>query len=518
MALLRRVRPPAAAALVVLLLASGGSVGGCFGLPHRAAERPESEPSPDEPQPVPLPPAAGAPVERPAPRKPLILQSEVDDRRAGREAEKEAASQLGLLPNKEIQKLVSAVGQRLVRYAPPRPFDYEFQVDDSWPPNAFALPGGFVFLSRGTVVLSNSEDELAGVLAHEITHVAARHAAARQQVQRSNPFAIGFMGAVWLAAYARDQEREADRGGQEMAAAAGYDPVGLASFLRSLDGVDRLMTGTPDRPTFLDTHPGSIERNAVALTRAQTMHFTPKPGITKGRDDYLKHLVGLVAGDDPAQGVFVGSRFLHPDLDFGVSFPDGWTLVNEPAAVSAISPSRDARISVEFAAEGEDARGAAERFIATEARGLGVHVDEAKPVVIDGRPAYEVRGQVPTAAGTVSGLLTFIPHQGKVYRISLAALSATAPKYLGRARSAARSFRSLTPAEREQIEVEAIDVVAAKPGETLAELSRRTDNVWELPRLAVLNGVSTSERFGDARLVKIVTKRPYEAQAAKQPL
>jgi len=505
-------------ALAFMALVVACACAACFG-----AGRSEPEPGPDEKpsedaRPVPLPPAAGAPSDLPPPKKPVILQSEVDDRRAGSEVEKEAVAALGLTSNEAISQLVSAVGQRLVRYAPTRPFDYKFQVADQWAPNAFALPGGFVFVSRGAVALSNSEDELAGVLAHEITHVAARHAAARQQVQRSNPFLIGYMGIVHLAAYARDQERDADRGGQDMAAAAGYDPSGIATFLRSLDGVDRLMTGTVRQPMFYDTHPGSIERNAVALTRAQTMRFERKPGVTKNRDDYLRRLRGLPVEDDPTQGIFKGSRFLHPDLDFGVSFPDGWTLLNEPAAVTAVSPNGDARITVELVADGEDAKAAAELFLATEAGGFGVKIDDAKPVVIDGRPAYEVRGTMPAQGGSVAGLLTYIPHQGKVYRISLAALSMTAPRYLGRARSAARSFRSLTKAERAGIQSEVLEVTMAEPGETLADVARRSENVWEIQRLAILNGVGTSERFGEARAVKIVVRRPYQKTGEKKPL
>jgi len=495
-------------------LAAACAFTACFG-----ASRPEPEPAPaEETRPVPLPPAAGAPADLPPPKKPVILQSEVDDKRAGSEVEKDAVAALGLTANQSITTLVSAIGARLVRYAPPRPFDYKFQVADQWAPNAFALPGGYVFVSRGAVALSNSEDELAGVLAHEITHVAARHAAARQQVQRSNPFLIGYMGVVHLAAYARDQERDADRGGQDMAAAAGYDPSGIATFLRSLDGLDRLQTGTIHQPTFFDTHPGSIERNAVALTRAQTMRFEPKPGLTKDRDDYLGRLRGLAVEDDPAQGIFKGSRFLHADLDFGVSFPDGWTLLNEPAAVTAVSPNGDARITVELVADGEDAKAAAERFLATEAGGFGVKIDDAKPVVIDGRQSYEVRGSVPSQSGSVASLLTYIPHQGKVYRISLAALSMTAQRYLGRARSAARSFRSLTKAERAGIDAQVLEVVVAEPGETLSDVARRTENVWELPRLAVLNGVGVSERFAEARSVKIVVRRPYQQTGEKKPL
>jgi predicted Zn-dependent protease len=163
--------------------------------------------------------AAPAPTEKPAARTVVLSTAEVDAQ-VGEEASREVAAQVGVVKDAKLQGYVEALGQKLVRFAPRQPFGYRFQVVDQWSPNAFALPGGHIFVSRGLLVLTNSEDELACVLAHEITHAAARHASGRRPTGAAEPFARDPRMAS-VAAYARDQERAADTGGQRIAKAAG---------------------------------------------------------------------------------------------------------------------------------------------------------------------------------------------------------------------------------------------------------------------------------------------------------
>jgi predicted Zn-dependent protease len=305
-----------------------------------------------------------------------VLSTEYDDQRAGEEAKLEVAAALGLVRDPRVQELVEGVGRRFLAHLPTRAFVYDFRVVDQWPPNAFALPGGTVYVSRGLLVLSNSEDELANVLAHEIVHASARHAAARQAVAGGvNPFAMAFTNPAYLAAYSRDQEREADRGGQSLAAAAGYDPAGMNTFLASLDNVERLLAGASRLPGYFDTHPTTSERAAGAATRAQHLDWTRQPGVTRDRNDYLRRLDGLVVGEDPAEGIFEMGRFLHPDLDFTLRIPEGWRFVNSPAAVGAVSPDGRARVMLEQAGEGEDPAVLADEFIAQRAAQVEAQIE-----------------------------------------------------------------------------------------------------------------------------------------------
>ena len=161
-------------------------------------------------------------------KKRTILMTEYDDARVGREASQDVAAQMGLLGNPDLDSYITEIGRKLLRGLPRRQFQFNFAVVDQVEPNAFALPGGYVFISRGLLLLANSEDELACVIGHEITHVAHRHAAAQQGLAKHiSPVAMPWARAGRMAAYGRDMERDADKGGQLLCAAAGYDPMGM---------------------------------------------------------------------------------------------------------------------------------------------------------------------------------------------------------------------------------------------------------------------------------------------------
>jgi len=453
-----------------------------------------------------------------APRRPVVLSTEYDDQRAGEEAKGEVAAALGLVRDPKVQELVDAVGRRLLAHAPARAFRYEFRVVDQWPPNAFTLPGGAVYVSRGLLVLSDSEDELANVLAHEIMHAAARHAAARQRVAGgTNPFAMAFTSPVYLAAYSRDQEREADRGGQSMAAAAGYDPTGMNDFLASLGNVERLLAGASRMPGFFDTHPPTNERTASTATRAQHLEWTRQPGVTRDRDDYLRRLDGLVVGEDPAEGSFENGRFLHPDLDFMLRVPDGWQFVNTPAALGAVSPDGRARVMLELAGEGEDPAVFAEAFVAQRAEEIHAVIAGRRALSINGLPAVELRGTAPGPSGAVAGKLTWIAHAGRVYRLANLVQGPGAERALGRGDVFTRSFRPLTPADRASIRVRRLRLATAHAGESLADFSRRTGNDWDAQRTAIANGLFASARLGEGQLLKIAVIEPYAPSDAPEP-
>ncbi len=458
---------------------------------------------------APSPPPGGAPA-----RRPTVLATEYDDQRAGAEAEREVAAALGVVRDPKVQELVGAVGRRCAAKLPAQRFDYEFRVVDQWPPNAFALPGGAIYVSRGLLVLSNSEDELANVLAHEITHAAARHAAARQRVAGGvNPFAMVFTNPAYLAAYSRDQEREADRGGQQLAAAAGYDPAGMNTFLANLGNVEKLLAGAARIPGYLDTHPPTSERAASTATRAQQLGWTRQPGVTRDGDDYLRRLDGLVVGEDPAEGIFEKGRFLHPDLGFALRIPDGWRFVNSPAAVGAVSPDGSGRVVLELAGEGADPAVFAGEFVAQRAPELEAQIDAQRTLNVNGLPAVEIRG----SAGPISGRITWIGSGGRVYRLGNLAQGIGAERVLARGDVFARSFRPLAPEDRAGILVRRLRLAAAREGESLAEFSSRTGNDWDAQRIAIANGLFASARLAEGQLLKIAVLEDYAASQAPPP-
>src|SRR5262245_18635587 len=211
-------------------------------------------------------PAGGA-------KKRTVLMSEYDDSRVGRESAQDVKAEIGWLEDAALAAYVDGIGRKLLRSMPTRGFDYQFYVVDMVEPNAFALPGGYIFVSRGLLALANNEDELACVIGHEITHAARRHAAAQQALEESLPSLILPGAAAKFASYSREMEREADEGGQILCAAAGYDPIGMSTFLTSLALSSRLELGYTRNPTFFDTHPGSQERAAANAVRAQEIRW-----------------------------------------------------------------------------------------------------------------------------------------------------------------------------------------------------------------------------------------------------
>jgi predicted Zn-dependent protease len=406
----------------------------------------------------------GSPPTRERPRE-VILRSEDVDHKVGKETAQDVKAQLGLIEDSELTAYVAKVGARLARYAPKRNFGYSFQIVDQEAPNAFALPGGYIFVSRGLLTLANSEDELANVLGHEIVHVAARHAAARQEVGRSLPAKLDWLRGGYLAGYGRDQEREADRLGQGLAAVAGYDPKGLVAFLRELEHTERLELGSSRLPGFWDTHPSTNSRVAEAGTRANMTAWTRRPPIAADHADFLRRVEGLAIGARASEGVFSRDRFMHADLGLFIHFPPGWKTVNTHRAVGAISPKRDAQIFLEIQGPGDDVESAAGDYVAEISQ------------------------------------LTWLNREGSIYRFTAVAPTAAFRNYTGAFRNVPRSLRDLEAHERAKIREMRLRIAAARPGESLAELSERTANRWDIQQTAVMNDLFADRVLDPGQLV-----------------
>ncbi len=449
----------------------------------------------------------------PAPREPdkpeVVLSTPAVDRKVGEEASEDIASQFGLVDEPELSAYVSGLGRRLAVHAPGHDFDYEFQIVDEDPPNAFALPGGFIYVSRGLLTLSNSEDELANVLAHEIVHVYARHAAGRQTVEQNVPGPFQMLAGGFFARYSRDQEREADSAGQSLAAAAGYDPQGMAEFLRDLEFTERLEFGASRLPTFFDTHPPTAERAAAAAARARSITWQRQPGATSERIGYLRRLEGLTVGMSASEGVFQGDRFLHPDLDFSLRFPEGWELHNTRRAVGAISPQRDAQVFLVHQGPGSDPEVAAAEYL-EEIRARGFRPDEVQPIKIGDLAAYRASGGTGSPAGPISVVLTWIAYNDSIYRLTGSGTGRTSKRHLGTFINVARSFRPLTELLRRSIHETRLHITTAREGESLGQLGERMQNEWDVQRTAVMNDLFANQPLAAGQLVKVAVSHLYE--------
>jgi predicted Zn-dependent protease len=451
-------------------------------------------------------PAASEKAEKEEEEKPIVLRTEANDRQAGAEAAKEVAESIGVVPDPALNQYVDQVGQRVARNAPSGDFTYSFQVVEQDEPNAFALPGGYIYVSRGLLAMANEEDELANVLGHEIVHVARRHAAARQSMMSALPGIFQYMAMGQAAAYGREQESESDRLGQSLAARAGYDPEGMADFLLQLEASERLRLGFSRIQGYMDTHPSTQGRVAAAAARARSIPWTHRPGIAKDRADYLSRIDGLVIGIGAAEGVVQGTRFLHADMGFSMNFPSGWTVINTRSAVGAISPDHRAQVALEFQGPGDDPEAAASEYI-EEYTPKGLRIERLQHVRIAGLPAVRALGRASSPRAPIALHLTWIARDGMILRLTGATLGRGGLD--GVFNNVARSFRPITPRELASIRETRLRVMEAQAGETLMDFSKRTGNEWNLQQTAVMNGIFANARLEAGQLLKVAISQPY---------
>ena len=452
---------------------------------------------------------SSSPSSRTRERKRDVLFTAADDRRAGREAAESVESEIGVLDDPTLQAYVDGIGRKLLRGLPRRDFAYRFAIVDQMEPNAFALPGGYIFVSRGLLALVNNEDELACILGHEIVHAANRHAAQQQAVARSqSPLALGMRRARTLASYGRDMEREADALGQRLAAAAGYDPMGMSTFLRRLEQRERLLIGAPRAPTFLDSHPGSGERAAANSMRAGELRWTRDPYLGDTRARHLDEIDGMVIGDRVETGVFVDELFLHPVLGFEIRFPRGWQLQNTSRAVGATAPRGEAVVYLSGGMPSGDLVEVADGFAAETARDTGLRVTEKRTVRLGELDA--IRYAFAGGGRGVVAQVTFFPFADGTWRIVGVAPAAASGRYQGTILLTTRSFGPIKEENLGLIETKRLRVVSARAGEDFATLGERTGNILPALVTALVNGKLGNEALESGELIKILHSEPYD--------
>ncbi len=448
---------------------------------------------------------------RQGPKRTVLLDTQYADARAGEESSKQVAAEIGLIDDPALQGYVSEIGRRLLRGVPRRGFDFQFSIVDQVEPNAFALPGGYIFISRGLLLLANDEDELACVMGHEIVHAVKRHAAAAQAYASTvNPLAMPWNRAAVQAAYGRDMERDADEGGQQLCAAAGYDPMALSTFLRSLEQLELLRQGYSRPPSFFDSHPGSRERAAANAVRANEMRWHRDPALGDTRARLLQHIDGLAVGGRPAAGMFVGDVFVHPVLGFRIHFPAGWRQMNTNQAVGAIQPEGDAVVYLTADLPEGDPKDLAQIWVERmRTSGEALQVADSRPVKVGAIDCWRLRIEQRAGPVRVASSITFVPYHESTWRIAGTTRDATWSRYQGPIQNTARSFRPLQEGDLADLRVMRLALVEARPGETLPALHARTGDSWDLARAAIYNGVFVSHRFEGGETVKIAKSEPY---------
>ncbi len=449
------------------------------------------------------------------------------DRKLGEETAKTVEEQIGLIDDKALNEYLDRVGQRVAGALPGRQFAYRFTVVDQLEPNAFAVPGGYVYVSRGLLALAKSEDELAGVIAHEIQHVERRHSVKQMRKE----FGLGLLALpgqivggivsedlatlagkpfeAVAAGYSRDQEREADSLGQPLAAAAGYDPKAMASILDRMERFIGTLTNEKRAPSFFDSHPTTPERVGTLLQRAASIPVAKPSPIAANEAAFLRRLDGLLIGANPAEGVVRDEAFLHPDLGFRIAFPKGWAVENSRTAVAAMAPDKRGVAVLGIAGKGEasDLPKIAAAFSEKLARQYRQKPSEIQGTTAGGLPARAIYITDSSGKEPVHFYFLWVVLKGTVYQM----IGIGPESHRPLVKAVADSLRPLTGAERSSITELRLRLVTAKAGEDLAALSKRANGALALPVLAAMNGREAGARFGGGEPVKVAVRVPHAA-------
>jgi predicted Zn-dependent protease len=446
-----------------------------------------------------------------------------DERKEGRAIARDVEALIGLYPS-PAQKWASSVGMRLVSRLGSRDqdrWDFAFDVVDQVEPNAFAIPGGHVYVSRGLLALITTEDELACVLGHEITHVTERHSTARARkavlpgiltlpgrlvgvvnTDLGNLVAAPFeaLGDLRLAHYSRSQEAEADSQGAKLAARAGYDPRALATILERLEKDATRLMGKEHKPSFFDDHPDTPTRVKDVESEAAELTWVKEPPLERW-PEILATLDGLPWGENPAVGVFRENRFLHPDLGFAVEFPAGWRTVNTPSFAGA-TRGENAVVVISVTGSSDDPAKQGRAF-AARLRDQDVTPDEELPLVVNGYPAYLVR--VSEARSDVRAYLVWVRMGGLTYRFLALGPDRERPVLW----ATIESLRPINDLERRSIEVVRLRSVVTEKAGTIADATETSGNVWPADYTAMVNGVREDLVLAAGVPVKIARREPY---------
>jgi len=447
------------------------------------------------------------------------------DKKLGEEGKAQVEAVMGIYNDKSKTKVLSDIGNKLVSNLPTRPFDYQFYIVDAGEPNAFALPGGYVFFTRGILALANSEDELAGVMGHEVIHSNNRHAIKQQKkgilpgllkVPGALAGAIGGEGAAKLfnplskggeaimASHSRKDEYEADELGSQLSAKSGYQPAALGSMLGSISKSVEVFTGNKEKPGYFSDHPYTPDRIEKITKAATQLKVSEAPKIFKSSKDFLMFVDGVVVGANPSQGVFKGDWFLHPDLNFKLNMPAKWLRQNTPSAVAAVDSSEQAVMMLEVDPKSKSARQSAESFAEAFQKKTGTAL-KVESKTINGSHSSSVGFVKNSRSEKFIVTLLWIEYEGLVYKIT----GGASPAFDKKVTAAMESFAPLTPADRQSITKRIIKVVEAKSGETLNTISARTNNVISIPMTAAINNLAENKTFQEGDMLKVVVEVPY---------
>ena len=449
----------------------------------------------------------------------LMLLSEDDELSLGRRTDAQVLREYGTYDDPNLTGYINNVCQRLGRLSHRPNITYHLKILDTPVVNAFAVPGGYVYLTRGILASLNNEAELAGVVGHEIGHITARHSA--QQYSRAQLAQIGMgvgmvlsetlrqyaglaefgVGMLFLR-FSRDNEREADDLGVEYASKAGYDATHMANFFETLE---RMHPGT-DRsglPSWFSTHPNPVDRRGTVRRRAT--EWRQKLGLRNlkvDRDGYLKRIDGMVFGEDPRQGYVEKNVFYYPGLCFRFPVPENWKLQNTRTIVRMTSKKGDAVILFTISSAGSPEESARTFIRKSGASALASERDK-----VNGLPSHRLIWELRTRQGPLRGMSYFIRKDNRVYVFHGLSPMSRFNDYVPTFKKTMRQFKNLTDPTKLNVKPARIRIRPTRASGSLRQGLRVLGTPKDkLEELAILNGKRLEDPIPANTLLKLIEK------------
>lgn len=461
---------------------------------------------------------AGCSVNPATGKRELTLVGEGQEVSMGRDYDAQLTASLGLVPDTALQAYVESLGRRLAAASERPGLPWTFRVVDDPAVNAFALPGGFVYVTRGILARFDSEAELVGVLGHEIGHVTARHSVTQMSRQQLQQLGLGLgmvlseevqrygdllatgLGLLNLR-YSRGDETESDELGVRYMGRAGYDPTAMVGVFQMLSAVSGGASGRAPEWTLTHPHPENREAHIRSVIAAAAF----APSQDPGRDRYLDRIQGLTYGENPREGYFRGSLFLHPELAFQLRFPAGWKTVNQRAAVAAVAPGEQALVVLELVDGAPEPAAALSAFLREEGRTGGAIRETASDGIRAARAAFTSAGP---EGREVRGEALFARHGAATYRVVAMASADAWAGVRDVCASALDSFARLTDPAVLAVRPWTLEVVTLREAMTVEEFHRRYPAPLPVGEVAVLNRRDPRETVPAGTRLKRVVGRP----------
>ncbi len=448
----------------------------------------------------------------------LALISESQEIAMGRDADQQIVAQMGLYPDEGVQAYVQRLGMELAAKSERPNLPWSFRVIDDPTVNAFALPGGFIYVTRGIMTHLDTEAELVSVLGHEIGHVTARHGVNQMSKQQLLGLGLGLgtilspelaavgelasagLGLLFLK-YSRDDERQADDLGLRYSLAVGYDPREGPEVFTVLKRVSEA-AGAGRLPNYMSTHPDPDSRRQRLFAQIDSLN-ADFSGHWIHREAYLEQLDGMVFGANPREGFFEETRFLHPDMRFELTFPSGWKTVNQKTVVAGISAAEDAIVQLTLAQQ-TDPSAAAREFAGQE----GLEAGQVRSNRVNGYPAALVEFAADTQNGRLRGVAGFVRYGDNTFRL----LGYTADeKWNNYSRPIGQfigSFDKLTDRKALNVQPARVKIVNLQRSTPLTSFNIRFPSSVSLGTLALINHIPEDGALPAGIGVKQITGGP----------